>query len=311
MESKEKNLRKSTIILNGVILVLSLVVVLCYFFKNLVIVQHCISIGIILLEALCIFLTHKLEETTEQAIFNMSKNALLKRMKSNFKTFSLQSARDELRLGLNILLGVTVPIILVLTARLKNTFLFIELISLIVLAYMYADYIPHALYYAKQYDNIYVPSYELSRWDRGIASVLERGSKKDRYNLYEEYRKKRPKKFEIVRSRGIFVFCSSYISNGEKLDEVPLQYRMLFVHKLYANIPRYRITVLLSAIFCVMFLLEYNVSYYLIIIFVLVIWGLSIILEKTLLPQIGKIRLIKQCKILMKEDEVKTKKSMS
>lgn len=110
---------------------------------------------------------------------------------------------------------------------------------------------------------------------------------KKRFNLYKKIKKE--KNFEIIRSRGVFVFCSSYfIDKGLTLEKLDMNYKMLFVHKLYANIPRFWVTIMLSyiAIFCI--LLSLSISIYMIVCIYIILVLFMIIFRLYFLPDLGK-----------------------
>ena len=107
------------------------------------------------------------------------------------------------------------------------------------------------------------------------------------------------KNFEIIRSRGVFVFCSSYfIDKGLTLEKLDMNYKMLFIHKLYANIPRFWVTIMLSyiAIFCI--LLSLSISIYMIVCIYIILFLFMIIFRLYFLPDLGKRSIVSMYKQL-------------
>ena len=417
----EITLSKCSIVINIIILLISLSTSILPFFDNLKEYNIYFYIVIIIFQAISIWLSNKLSSVIEQSVFKGSKKQFFEKIKPYPKTISIQNARDELRFGLKIMIGVAVAVCFCLCIKFQNTNLFIAAVSILTITFIYADYIPHSLFYAKLYDSlfidkskssnvlrglarIYLEEYKLTKFDRknkqykklsqysryhkyadiqdqciknvlfmkadsircpeivysailmfinifltipgfldytvndlfkikdvnvtfiGIMSVISINvifsfigfsntfSYRDKCNSikkigeciiaddskrhlekYEEYRKNEGKKFEILRSRGVFVFCSTYISEGKKLDSIPLQYRMLFIHKLDANIPRFKITVLLLTVLGFALLNESNCPIHYYVIFICIGIFISLLFRIFLLPIIGKYRISNKC----------------
>ncbi len=341
----------------------------------------------------------------------------------------MQDAREELRFRLHILLFVVILVYGYFCIRFQSIFLFCAGVSLVLLTYLYADYIPHAVRYAETYDKyiekkekgnstrglalIYLEEYqktnfdrnhkfykEVSRYDfdsdnrvqdncikhilfmkadsircpeivhnillmvinwvlvvpnlsdyilkelmgevkinkfivrtmlavtinviiaviniiicvtykekcekiRVIFNVIndtKKDGRKKRFDEYENWLKNdRRSKFEAIRSRGVFVYCSTFISDKKSLNSIPLKYRMLYTHKYYTNVLRFRITVALLMFCMVTLLLEYSVPIQIIFFLSLIYLLIVLLFGMIVLPNLGKSRISKRCRELMEE----------
>lgn len=102
----------------------------------------------------------------------------------------------------------------------------------------------------------------------------------------------------IVKLRGVFVYCSTLMDKGIDLNIVPIQYRMLFIHRYDDNKERFIWTVLLSisAIFALLW--DYNVKISTIFLIILPLIIISVIYYFTGLKNIGKRKIVKAIKEL-------------
>lgn len=82
----------------------------------------------------------------------------------------MQDAREELRFRLHILLFVVILVYGYFCIRFQSIFLFCAGVSLVLLTYLYADYIPHAVRYAETYDK-YIEKKEKGNSTRGLALI--------------------------------------------------------------------------------------------------------------------------------------------
>lgn len=386
---------------------------------------------ILILQAAVVCLSSKYEKIVENAIFHSSKKQVYEKAKPYSKGSDLQDAREELRFGLHILLFVVILVYGYFCIRFQSIFLFCAGVSLVLLAYLYADYIPHAVRYAETYDKyiekkekgnstrglalIYLEEYQKTNFDRNhefykevsrydfdsnnrvqdncikhilfmkadsircpeivhnillmvinwvlvipnlsdyilkelmgevkinmfivrtmlsvtinvIIAVIniiicvtykekcekiqtisnmindtKKDGRKKRFDEYENLLKNdRRSKFEAIRARGVFVYCSTFISDKKPLNSIPLKYRMLYIHKYYTNVLRFRITVALLMLCMVTLLLEYSVSILTILLLSFIYLLIALLFGKIILPNIGKKRISKRCRELIEELE--------
>lgn len=431
MTRKGKIIGFVNIVLSIVLLLLSLSTVIYPLFpevKNIMRYVNVVSAIIIVLQVIVICLSHKYEKIVESEIFHMSKRQVYERTKPYSRENTMQDARDELRFGLHILLFAVILVYGYLCIKFHCVLLFFSGTGLILLAYIYADYIPHAMRYAKLYDKkfievkekadsirglarIYLEEYQITNFDRNhsfykevslydfddnkiqdscikyilfmkadsiripeivysiflmvvnwilvvpnlagyiikefagdtnvdmlivksmlsvIVNVIiaiiniiicvkykekceeikklsdmindtKKGSRKSRFKKYEEIQKSESRsKFEAIRARGVFVYCSAFIGNGKSLNDIPLKYRMMYLHKYYTNILRFRITVALLMFCMVTLLIEHSVPIPIIFVLLLISLLAALLFGKFILPNLGKRRIAKKCRELMK-----------
>ena len=439
MTQKENVMSIANVIINTILLLWSVfTITYTSYFKvdNNIFYGMAVFLIIILLQMVSIFLSNNYKKLIEESIFQMDKKQLFEKSKPYSQSISIQNARDELRFGLHILLSVVTVVCLCLCINCQSALLFIAAMSIIVLAYMYADYIPNAVMYAQLYDKQFIGDKEKANAIRGLARIyldeyrktsfnrkhkfykelseyhFEKDNKKNKeknedidnciknilfmqmdsircpeivhsiillfinivlvipnaldnlivdfignegnnilfikmilsmiiniifaiINIYtsvnyrniceavkklsdviskENGRKKRiqkynecrnnsPRKFEAIRVRGIYVFCSDNISKGRTLDHIPMQCRMLYIHKLYTNINRFQITVILLTISLISLLFEYNATRAIIIFLLLLDLILAELFKMFYLPNIGKKEIANWCNKLIKMED--------
>lgn len=164
-----------------------------------------------------------------------------------------------------------------------------------------------------------------------IAKALgEGGDARARFTQYSEL--KNQYDFKSIRARGIFMFNSLAIDEGIDLDvflqrearndtenndtinsnedRAYLKYRMLFIHKFHTNFQRFFHTVILSYIALFFLLSDIGIELYIIGIVFAIISVLVLVFGIFFLPNIGRIRIAKQCQILNKKSS-KTEHSKS
>lgn len=135
-----------------------------------------------------------------------------------------------------------------------------------------------------------------------VINDTKKDGRKKRFDEYENWLKNdRRSKFEAIRSRGVFVYCSTFISDKKSLNSIPLKYRMLYTHKYYTNVLRFRITVALLMFCMVTLLLEYSVPIQIIFFLSLIYLLIVLLFGMIVLPNLGKSRISKRCRELMEE----------
>ncbi len=108
-----------------------------------------ILIGI---QSLTLLLTNFYEKKVENTVFELKKSDYIRTVIPIQKESEAQIARNELRFGLNIIIIVSTVITIFLCLMLKSFLPFLASICLLGMAYMYSDYVPHAITYARRYD---------------------------------------------------------------------------------------------------------------------------------------------------------------
>lgn len=125
--------------------------------------------------------------------------------------------------------------------------------------------------------------------------------------------------FKVIYARGIFEFNSEILDMGEDIDKyirskLPIEdnnnellkkMKMLYSHRLYANLPRFRHTVVLSCIVLYCILLNLHCDFTSITIIFSIISILLILFRIFVLPNFGKIRIGKMCEMLKKNETKK------
>ncbi len=407
-----------------------------------------LALAIVILTFILILLNKLYQKHVEKDVLSgNSFNDIINEFRTDDKFSSIQSARNELRDGLSIFLYTGIGIFIYWTIVSQNIYIFATGICLFLIAYIYADYLPHARHYSKLYDyicdnksknpnptrglariyldeflrkdnnkeektfykkppedfNNYIP---LSKKDANITvqdtviknilfmransiqspiivisiillflnilfaipsvangiidnflndlllylPTLEKPIKytplisnisiaiinfilmianlsnvfsyKDKcttlYELKEAYNSKDPqeridsynklkdnekRKFELLKARGVFTFCSTYIDEGKTLDGIGLKYRMLFCHRLHANRSRFRITFALGLIALIFTLFNWNINLLLSSIIIICSIIAALLFYKFWLPNLGKRRIINQCEKLYQKKE--------
>lgn len=140
----------------------------------------------------------------------------------------------------------------------------------------------------------------ISKHEEKCKNIYEIGSALLGENEYKDISKvydnefKKHKINNVIIARGRFTYSSQYISNHKNtIEDIPLKYRMWFIDKEQANIPRLKITVILSFFAVCMLLLQFQCS---VIIFVANIFAhvLAYIVTRIfILSRIGKRNIIK------------------
>ena len=162
------------VILNALVLILSLFIIIPDSNSN-PILYNWLCIIIIVLQALSIFggiiYQNLLERKTFKKIFNVkSKKELLEKI-TPYKSKSILGDREEMRQSL-IILTIVFIFCCIYWAFLSNDPLkFIMVISLICIAFIYADYVPHNIFYSKVYDEMFIDGNDTPKSIRGLARI--------------------------------------------------------------------------------------------------------------------------------------------
>lgn len=130
----------------------------------------------------------------------------------------------------------------------------------------------------------------------------------------EEYKKlndSRKIKRAIV-ARGLFEVATHYFTSRDAIESLDLEYRMLYIHKYYTNILRFRITASLALLAIWSILMTFGFTLHQIVMVMLFALIICIILRVFWLPNIGRIRIARECEKLLvmrnlSDDESKLK----
>lgn len=142
---------------------------------------------------------------------------------------------------------------------------------------------------------------------RALIELITKGSTEERFNEYKRHYERN----KAIRSRGIFVSCATYMDKknpDQSLDTIDLQYRMLFTHRLDANLSRFWTTVFLSGIALLCFLLDFAVPLTTIGFLYAVLLITVIIFRLFILERLGKKRIVKYCKELLIQKQMEESK---
>jgi len=144
---------------------------------------------------------------------------------------------------------------------------------------------------------------------KNICDVLlpESNQSQKRAKRRELYNKacKDKKIKEPIIARGLFEFSSSYIDYYTKkhsLESIDLKYRMLFIHKYYANIPRFNITFAILLLIEIVIMVEIQLSYIYIGIGIIISILLGMFIRHFILPSLGRQRISRACEQLIMQE---------
>ena len=379
---------------------------------------------IIFFEIAILFIQNTYEKSVDKDIYGKNSAEFVQEIKPMVKT-EIEYARDELRHGLTIMLLIVILTYITIYVMVGRIYLLLGLGLLMVIAYIYADYLPHAKRYAEKYDGyfsskpqktmglarIYCDEYKVTTFNRkneyykqlrteeiyvkgqdnpqcaqgfircvlwqtiehlnntytmfscalivinvmtlwprfyedlfidividspimkfvylavnvaatAIFAIMNiqqtqkyEDKQKDIKQLYElmceenieqmvnkykqldkEYRK------ELFRIRGAFMFSSKMMDETGDIAEVPIKYRMLFIHKYIANIPRINNSFLLVTFASILILVDifgWRVEWIIGVVGFLVLY---IFVRFVVIKNLGKYRIGKACKKLLDEE---------
>lgn len=377
-----------------------------------------LNILIVLLEIISIPIGKSYQNQIEKSFFdNKGIKEILREMQPDIVFSSIQNSRNELRFGLKIITSITVLLSLYLTILSKSIWGFFTSVAVIWIAFVFADYIPHASFYSKYYDSLFTGKIKKAKSIRGLARIykneyeITNGFKDkefyksindyqassdcneqdecikcilymkadslyypiilysiiilffniilviphafeisiktllsdlrinydlllsivvlvfnvmfallnlwmiihhyksckliqriynsfnsdksvDRINEYNRLRKEDGKSFEIIRSRGVFVFCSTIIDKHINLDTINMKYRMLYSHRYYTNKPRFWITFWFTLIILGSVIMTWNISWDIGLMLLSSFIVVSLLFYFLWLPRLGKWRII-------------------
>lgn len=140
----------------------------------------------------------------------------------------------------------------------------------------------------------------ISKHEEKCKNIYEIGSALLGENEYKDISKvydnefKKHKINNVIIARGRFTYSSQYISNHKNtIEDIPLKYRMWFIDKEQANIPRLKITVILSFFAVCMLLLQFQCSAFIFVANIFAHVLAYIVTRIFILSRIGKRNIIK------------------
>lgn len=390
---------------------------------------HSININVLLiiLEMISIIICYFYQEKIEKDnLYGKTIKEITNIVKDDHKKQSIQNSRDQGRLSLIIMTAVSALLVFYWAIISRNVWTFLLSVSVLWIAYIYADYLPHSISYSKHYDSLFIKDDETAESIRGLARIYSKeyrnyngfldgksarelqnfdynendqhqdkciksiffmkldsmiypmiiysvvilffniilvlpcviessiavmitdlnvntdtvfsiillilnivfgtinfetnnllydnvniankiydsvinSDKKERYQVYcdiknNDYRRH----FDMVFARGVFVFCSTFIDQDKGIDQIDLNYRMLYIHRYITHRPRFFSTFWFSLIILICLILTWRIKTY--IAFILIVTHLifSFIYYKFFLADIGKKKIIKEIKKLNK-----------
>ena len=168
MTNITNSLRTMNTILNIAIVLIALSLV--FILKDQQFSQWLIPL-LIFFQILAIILDYFYQKRVDKAIFENRKNELLKEADPDKHKNTIQGAREELRLGLEILMSASVVICLIWAISAHNILIPAGCLCLLCVAYLYADYIPHTYSYAKKYDIFSMNDWIAASYIQGLARI--------------------------------------------------------------------------------------------------------------------------------------------
>lgn len=122
------------------------------------------------LQLLTLLLTSFYEKEVENAIFKSKKSDYIRTVIPIQKESETQIARNELRLGLNIIMSISIVITILLCIMLRSFLPFLASMCILVITYIYSDYLPHVITYTQKYDANF-PNVKKGNSIRGLARI--------------------------------------------------------------------------------------------------------------------------------------------
>jgi len=151
----------------------------------------------------------------------------------------VEYARQELRMGLNTIFVLAVLIIVVLMVTTGRIYLSVAAGIIITIAYIYADYIPHAKFYAEKYDRIFCK--EKPRAKRGLARIYYNEYKNtkfdDRSPLYKDINTLQEVQLEDLNRE--YMYCYLWSHLADKKDKSMISFFALFVVNIFTLNPSF------------------------------------------------------------------------
>lgn len=153
--------------------------------------------------------------------------------------------------------------------------------------------------------NLYsLPNFKRINKKQNLAFLTYLEKDRDFANTYEKYKKNLT---ELVKCRGIFQHTIAELDKPDIfIEDIPIDNRMLFIHRAETHISRLQITITLSYVTFVMLLrhiLGVSRLFLLITIVLAVLFiGFYWVLKLYYLPVAGKKKVIEQCRLLIEEE---------
>lgn len=141
---------------------------------------------IIIFEVISIIICHIYHKRIEKKVlYNKTIRQIIAEINIDKNKKTIQSSRKQVRFGLITLTTASTALSLYWTLLLKNIWIFILSIAVLWIANIYADYIPHIIYFAKQYDYLFTKDVNNTNSFRGLARIF-----KDEYKKSDEFSNK-------------------------------------------------------------------------------------------------------------------------
>lgn len=133
--------------------------------------QNISSILVIGVEVFLIIIGKAHENNVDKDILGKSKKEIIEELKPS-KYSKIEEARAELRFGIQIMLGSAIICwIIIFFAKIIDLRWMIAGCLLMIIAYIYADYVPHSQRYAAEYDKIFIDKNEKASALRGLGRI--------------------------------------------------------------------------------------------------------------------------------------------
>jgi len=157
MLKKYKKIQNILLILNTLVLIILVLVpvfntVIANSFEDAIVTLTVLIIT--LLEIVIMFVQNIYEKKVDKAMYGKKSQEFVREIKPIVKT-EIEYAREEMRYGLKIMFSVAVITYIIIYVMVGRIYLMIGLGLLMVIVFIYADYLPHAKRYAEKYDGYF------------------------------------------------------------------------------------------------------------------------------------------------------------
>lgn len=152
---------------------------------------------------------------------------------------TVEYSRQELRQGLNILFVITALIIILMMIISEHVYISVGAGILATIAYIYADYIPHAKFYAERYDRIF--SGDIPNATRGLARIYYTEYKKTKFDeKNDDYsRINSAKEMKLGEINREYAYCYVWSHLADKKDMSLIIFFALFAVNIFTMKPSF------------------------------------------------------------------------
>lgn len=210
MLKKYKKFQNVLLGLNALVLIILILVpmfnlIFMNSFEDMVVIWAVVTI--IFLEIVIMVVQNAYENKVDKATYGKKSQEFVQEIKPIVKS-EIEYAREELRHGLTILLTVMVITYIAIYVMVGRIYLIIGLGLLMVIVYIYADYLPHAKRYAEKYDGYFNNK---PRKIMGLARIYCDEYKETKFNRKSEYYTRLKNESIYVKNKDNPQYAKDYI----------------------------------------------------------------------------------------------------